>query len=137
MSVSLSFSFFWLAAAVHCWAKVAFLRKQRSLSVCQTFRQCFSRRTGVISMWDVWWTCPFSQLIVGLKNCRKGYPITIQSWPRFVMKKSICWSAFPRQTLSRHFFVIRPAWLFVPSILCILHGFSKSSVINRSLVTDL
>src|SRR5712671_1473374 len=135
MSVSLSFSLLWLAAVVHFWAKVAFRKKHRSLSVCQTLRQCFSSRTGVISMRDVWWMFPFSQLIVGLKTWRKGYPRTILSCPRLVMKKSISWSTFPSRILSWHFLVISPAWLFVPLILWILRGLSKSSVINRSLVT--
>src|SRR5712672_967339 len=135
MSVSLSFSLLWLAAAVHFWAKVAFRRKQRSLSVRQTFLQCFSKRTGVISINVVWWMFPFSQLIVGLKTWRKGYPRTILSCPRLVTKKSISWSTFPSWILSRHFLVISPAWLFVPSILWMLHGLSKFSVINRSLVT--
>jgi len=89
----------------------------------------------VISINVVWWMFPFSQLIVGLKTRRKGYPRTILSCPRLVIKKSISWSTFPSRTLSRHFSVISPAWLFVPSILWILRGLSKSSVINRSLVT--
>src|SRR5712672_3337276 len=38
---------------------------------------------------------------------------------------------------SRHFFVMRPAWLFVPSILWILRGLFRSSVGNRSLETTL
>ena len=75
--------------------------------------------------------------MVGLKNRRKGYPRTIRSCPRFVTKKSISCLFLPSWTSSWHFFVIRPAWLFVPSMLWILHGLSRSSMGNRSLDTAL
>jgi len=76
-------------------------------------------------------------VMVGLKNRRKGYPRTIRSCPRFVTKKSISCLFLPSWTSSWHFFVIRPAWLFVPSMLWILHGLSRSSMGNRSLDTAL
>src|SRR5712672_2386076 len=137
ISSSRSFSFCWFAAAVHRWAKLAFLRKQRSRSVFQTCWQCFNSKEGVISTREAWSRFPFSQLMVGLKKRRKGYPRTIRSCPKFVIKKSISCLFFPSWTLSRHFLVMRPAWLFVPSMLWILRGFFRSSVGNLSLETTL
>src|SRR5712672_1785725 len=137
ISASRSFSFCWFAAAVHRWAKLAFLRKQRSWSVFQTCWQCFNNKEGVISTKEAWSRFPFSQLMVGLKNQRKGYPRTIRSCPKFVIKTSISCLFFPSSTLSRNVFVMRPAWLFVPSILWILRGLFRSSVGNLSLETTL
>ena len=75
-----------------------------------------------MEMVDVQVRVPFVQLILGLNSFKNGYPKTIRSCPRLVIKKSISWWMTPIWTLSQHLWVIRLAWLWVPLILWIMRG---------------
>ena len=75
-----------------------------------------------MEMMDVLVRVPFVQLILGLNSFKKGYPKMIWSCPKLVIKKSISWWMAPIWTLSRHLWVICPAWLWVPSMLWIVRG---------------